>query len=92
MTEPDSAERQRKIAWITSVRDRTEREREIARIVATHMAEWKHGIAIHITGYILVVTFLLIVVALDGIPIFTAKMAWAFIVITALAALYELWG
>jgi hypothetical protein len=91
MTEPDSAERQRKIALIISRRDRFGYERELERIVASCLAAWKREIAVRITVHIFALGFLLVLAALDGIPVFTAKMAWALIVITALAALYQLW-
>ena len=73
MAEPDSAERQRKIALITSRRDRFDYERELERIVASCLAAWKREIAVRITVHICALGFLLVLAALDGIPVFTAK-------------------
>lgn len=92
MAEPDTAERERKIAWLKTMRDTTERDRQIEKTVAARISEWKHEIAVRVTVHIGVNSFVVAVAALNGVPLFSAKMTWIVIVIAVLSTLYELWG
>lgn len=92
MAEPDTAERERKTAWLKTMRDTTKWGRQIEKSVTARISAWKHEIAVRVTVGIGLIAFVVAVASLNGVPLFSAKMTWIVIVIAVLSTLYELWG